>query len=163
MSRSPAAHAVVDLDGGIILAKIDIAAPPERVYRALTDAAEVPTWWGAPEVYRTESWAADLRVGGAWKATSRSVDGTLFVVGGEYLALDPPRRIVQSWRADWDGGAETRLTITIDPVAAGSRVTVRHEGFAGRRDSCADHGAGWEQVLEWLAKHLAPPRASATR
>ncbi len=43
MSRSPAAHAVVDLDGGIILAKIDIAAPPERVYRALTDAAEVPT------------------------------------------------------------------------------------------------------------------------
>jgi len=163
MSRSPTAHAVVDLDGGIILAKIDIAAPPERVYRALTDAAEVPTWWGAPEVYRTESWAADLRVGGAWKATSRSVDGTLFVVGGEYLALDPPRRIVQSWRADWDGGTETRLTITIDPVAAGSRVTVRHEGFAGRRDSCADHGAGWEQVLEWLAKHLAPPRASATR
>ena len=110
-----------------------------------------------------ESWITDLRVGGAWKATSRSVDGTLFVVGGEYLALDPPRRIVQSWRADWDGGAETRLTITIDPVAAGSRVTVRHEGFAGRRQSCADHGAGWEQVLEWLAKHLAPSRASAMR
>ena len=42
MSRSPAAHAVVDLNGKIILAKVDIAAPPERVYRALRRAAKRP-------------------------------------------------------------------------------------------------------------------------
>ena len=95
-----AARAIADVTGGIILAQIDIAAPPERVFRALTDSAEIVRWWGSPDAYRTQVWTADLRVGGSWKADGRGADGSSFTVGGVFLEVDPPRRLVQTWKSD---------------------------------------------------------------
>src|SRR4029077_15214846 len=51
-------------------------------------------------------------------------------------------------------------TYSLEPTEGGTRVTVRHEGFADRRDSCRGHGAGWERVLEWLGTHFAPKEAA---
>ena len=153
-----AARAIADVTGGIILAEIEIAAPPERVFRALTDSAEIVRWWGSPEAYRTEAWTADLRVGGAWKADGRGADGASFTVGGVFLEVDPPRRLVQTWKSDWDPGPETTLTYQLLPSDQGTRLTVRHEGFA-EPESCEDHGRGWKAVLDWLSRHLAPAAA----
>jgi hypothetical protein len=47
-----------------IVAEVEIAAPPERVYTALTDPAELAAWWSAEDAYRTFDWESDLRVGG---------------------------------------------------------------------------------------------------
>lgn len=54
-----------------------------------------------------------------------------------------------------EGGRPTTVTFRLDPIAGGTRVTVRHSGFGERRDSCQSHGQGWERVLGWLQEHLA--------
>ncbi len=155
LSKRPA-RAIADLAEGRILAEVEIAAPPERVFRALTDPSEVPNWWGSEQAYRTTSWAADLRPGGAWRAEGKGSDGHTFSVGGEYVEVCAPSRLVYTWRADWDGAHETRVTCVLVPTAVGTKVTLRHEGFVGRTESCARHSEGWAMVFDWLSAHVAP-------
>ena len=152
------ARSVADIDGGVILATVIVAATPERVFRAFT-TDEIVKWWGADQVYRTTGWTGDLRVGGAWRAEGEGADGAPFSVGGEYLEIEPPHKFAHTWKADWDGGQTTVVTYRLDETPAGTRVTVRHEGFAGRSDSCRAHGLGWERVLAWLAGHVSPAAA----
>jgi uncharacterized protein YndB with AHSA1/START domain len=153
------ARAVADLEQGRILASVEIAAPPERVFRALTSAADVTSWWGSPEQYRTTGWAADVRPGGHWRADGVGADGHTFFVEGDFLEVDPPRKLVQTWKAAWDGGHETTITYRLDAIDGGTRLTLRHEGFADRVESCSGHGDGWVRVLGWLVGYLAPPEA----
>lgn len=150
------ARAVADIDTGTILASVEIAAPIERVFRALTTGADVTEWWGSPDTYRTTAWTADVRRGGRWRAEGMGADGNAFSVEGEYLEVEAPRRLVHTWKAPWDGGNETRVTYKLEPIDGGTRVTLRHEGFAGRVESCRGHGEGWERVLGWLGKYLKP-------
>lgn len=162
-TRTGAARAVADLGTGTIIATVEIAAPPERVFRALTAAEEITRWWGAEGVYRTTEWSVDFRAGGQWRAAGKDADGKAFSVGGTILEIEPPRRLVQTWKPDWDAGHETKVTYTLDAVPGGTRVTVRHDGFAGRPESCSGHAAGWEQVLGWLLAHVSPGGGSAER
>src|SRR6185436_12403572 len=100
---------------GTILATVDIAAPPERVFRALT-TDEITRWWGSDELYRTTAYTADLRVGGRWRSEGTGRDGTAFAVEGEFLAIDAPRTLVQSWRPSWDLAAgTTTVTFRLEP------------------------------------------------
>jgi uncharacterized protein YndB with AHSA1/START domain len=46
VAKPGAARAIADLDRSTSLAQVEIAAPPERVFTALTDPAEVVRWWG---------------------------------------------------------------------------------------------------------------------
>lgn len=159
----PAARAVADVTEGTILATVDIAVPPQRVFTAITDGDEIVKWWGSSDLYRTTSWVSDLRVGGKWRAEGMGRDGTPFLVEGEFLEVDPPRRLVHTWEPQWDGGASTIVTYTLAPTESGTRLTLRHEGFRGRPDSCRDHAIGWERVLDWLAGLVSPPAAARER
>jgi uncharacterized protein YndB with AHSA1/START domain len=155
------ARSVADLTTGIILASVEIAAPPERVFRALTDPTELTRWWGSPDTYRTEEWTSDLRVGGRWRSRGRGADGRPFSVGGEFLKIDPPRLLVQTWQPDWaEGGLATTITYRLEPTAGGTRLTLRHEGFGEHRAACESHGRGWERVLGWLDAYVTAPAAA---
>lgn len=149
-SRSRPARAVADVTSGTILASVDIAATPERVFRALTAPDEIVRWWGADDLYRTTKWDSDLRVNGRWRAEGVGADGVPFSVEGEFLEIDPPRKLVQTWKPEWDGGHVTKVIYSLEPIDIGTRVVVRHEGFGARADSCRNHGTGWERVLDWL-------------
>jgi uncharacterized protein YndB with AHSA1/START domain len=151
------ARAVADLSRGVILAVVEIEVPPERVFRALTDPEEVVRWWGSDDTYHVTESKIDLRVGGQWSSRGRGGDGATFTVRGEFLEIDPPRRLVQTWKPDWDGGHTTTIHYLLDATAAGTRVTVRHEGFGDRAQSCDGHAQGWERVLGWLVGHVAAP------
>jgi uncharacterized protein YndB with AHSA1/START domain len=148
-----APRAVADVTEGLILASVEIAAPPERVFRALA-SEELTRWWGSADTYRVTKWTGELRVGGAWRSDGVGADGKPFSVAGEFLEIDPPRKLVQTWRADWDAGLPTTITYRLEPITRGTRLTVRHEGFAGRPESCQGHTEGWERVLDWLAAHF---------
>jgi len=149
------ARALADLAAGVIVATVEIEAPAERVFRALTDPGELIEWWGSPETYRAHRWEADFRVGGRWRVEGKGADGTPYSVQGEFLEIAAPRRVVQTWDHDWDDDHPvTRLTYLLDDIPGGTRVTVRHEGFAGRADSCNSHSKGWERVLRWLESHV---------
>lgn len=81
--------AVADLHEGVIHAVIEIAAPPARVFEALTTPAQLASWWGSAETYRTEQWTIDLRPGGAWRCIAKNArDGQVSTVA------DPTRRAI---------------------------------------------------------------------
>lgn len=157
MSTAPlntTARAVADVTRGMILASVEIAAPIERTFEALT-SDEITQWWGSPEMYRTTEYAADLRPGGKWKASGVGADGHAFSVEGEFKVIEAPHKIVQTWRAAWDGDHETVITYRLESIEGGTRVTLSHEGFADRTESCRGHASGWERVLGWLVGHFA--------
>jgi len=155
-SKKSAARAVADVTAGMILATVEIEAPPERVFHALTASEDIVKWWGSEDAYRTTEWTADVRPGGRWRAGGVSADGSRFSVGGEFLEVDAPHKLVQTWVADWDGGNTTTITYRIEAIDGGTRITLRHDGFAGRAESCRGHSEGWERVLGWLTRFVAP-------
>ena len=158
LSESKARNARALTDGEVILATVDLGMPPERVFRALT-TDEVEKWWGSARTYRVTDWKAELRVGGRWSLIVRLPDGSRLPAGGEFLELDPGRKY------EWDhpvlGRRTTTVTYRLDPLSIGTRLTVRHEGFTGLPAAAAEHAAGWERFLDWLAEYPMPAIASA--
>lgn len=147
-------RAMANVEGGVVKAEIEIVATPERVFRSLTNPDELAVWWGADEMYRTRDWRIDLRPGGKWSAVARGADGTEMTVDGEYLEVDPPRRLVYTWRPSWDDYVVTTVRFDLEPTGTGTRVKITHTGFADRATAAAGTGEGWKRILEWLAVHL---------
>lgn len=150
-------------DQDTILAEIHIAAPPTRVFQAITDPTQMPQWWGQQGMYRITDWKADLRPGGKWSSVGVGADGTSFRVDGEYLQIDPPRLLVQTWIASWSGSRKTIVRWELEPesvhglhpngprrAGTGTVVKIRHSGFAGNLDAAKDHSQGWQRVLGWM-------------
>ena len=144
-------------DGNSILATVEVAAPSERVWQALT-TAEVERWWGSEDTYRVEQWSADLRLGGRWSLLVRTRDGKTHPASGTFLKIDAPHKIVQTRKYEWNhptlGWVDTIVTYRLQPIATGTRITVRQDGFAGRDDAADEHAQGWERFLGWLAAYL---------
>lgn len=150
------ARAIADVATGTILASVDIMVPPERVFAALSDGNEITRWWGAPDVYTTDSWTTDFRVGGRWRADGKGADGKPFFVEGEFIEIDRPWKIVQTWEPGWTPGLRTTITYSLSAIEGGTRLVVRQEGFGERRESCEGHANGWIRVLGWLAADIGP-------
>jgi NAD(P)-dependent dehydrogenase (short-subunit alcohol dehydrogenase family)/uncharacterized protein YndB with AHSA1/START domain len=149
-------------DGETVLAAVDIGVPPDRVFRALvTDEVEI--WWGSAETYRMRAWSADLRVGGRWRVDVCTAGGNTFPASGEFLEIDGTRKVVQTRRYEWEhprlGTRDTTVTYRFEPIANGTRLTVCHQGFAGRSEAADEHAQGWERALAWLEAYLRPAGA----
>jgi len=143
------ARAIADVNAGIVLATVDIKAPADKVFRALTDPAQLPKWWGQADMYQTTAMTADLRPGGAWRTDGVGADGTPFHVGGIYTAIDAPHRLEFTWKPSWEA-VETEVSYTLQAIDGGTRVTARHTGFGDNAAACGSHANGWERVLGWL-------------
>jgi len=149
-----AASAIADSAEGIVMARVEIAATPERVFRAIT-TDEVTKWWGSPEMYRTTAFTADLRPGGAWRSEGVGADGSAFHVSGEVLEIDPPKKFVQTWKPSWENAPPTTITWRLEPSPIGTVLTIRHVGFVDPR-MCMHHADGWERIFNWLHDHASP-------
>ena len=149
-------RAVADGSGGTIIAVADISAPPERVFKALT-TDEVERWWGAPGFYRQRDWQADLRVPGEWRVSVVWEDGNVVHADGEFCEISSPNKLVMTRRFDNHpllGPRATTITYRIEPGEAGSRLTVRDEGFVGRTRAAYGNAEHWERVLDWLETYM---------
>ena len=147
------AGAVADLAEGHILAAVEIAAPPERVFRAIA-SDEIIKWWVRPGIFDTRDWTGDVRSGGRWQAAGLS-RGQPYVQKGEFLEVEPPRRLVHTWDSAGKPGSPSTVTYALERIESGTRLTLRHAGFASR-DMCHAFALGWETSLERLAEVLAP-------
>ena len=147
------ARAVADLTDGVILAAVEIAAPADRVFRAIS-SEEIASWWGSPSTYRVTRWTGDVRPGGWWRSEGVSADGSAFAVGGAVLEVDPPWLLVQTWQYEHKPSETTTVRFRIESIAGGCRLTIHHEGFTDR-SSCDSHSRGWQRVLTWLATFAA--------
>ena len=93
----------------------------------------------------------------------RQVAGRIsFAVEGEYLEVDPPRKVVFTWEPDWDAGERSTVTYRLAAVSGGTRVTIRHDGFQGRPESCENHSVGWQSILGWLSRFVTPSEAKVS-
>src|SRR5262245_56885110 len=105
--------------------ELEIAASPETVWRHLFDPESALRWWGC-------SISFDPTPGGALRV--EVVPGS--VAAGEFLGVEPPRRLVYTW--GWEaGGAGPSLvppgssTVEIELVPSGGGTTLRltHRGL----------------------------------
>jgi uncharacterized protein YndB with AHSA1/START domain len=157
------ATASITPDKNTVVAEIFIAAPPARVFEAITDPEQAVRWWGQAGLYRLTERTADPRPGGKWRTTGVGADGRPFHVEGEYLEIDPPRRLVHTWMSSYSGELKTVVYWELEPTeihglhasgprkaGTGTLVRVRQEGFAGFPAQAASHSEGWKRVLGWL-------------
>jgi uncharacterized protein YndB with AHSA1/START domain len=125
----------------------ELSAPPERVWRAFTDPAVLAAWFW-PQHYATTV-EADLRVGGRYRIDG---SGAGMAVGGEYVSVEPPSRLIFTWR--WDGDAEeTLVTLLLAPAGDGTALTLTHERFTDEADR-DNHTKGWSDCLDRLQDRL---------
>jgi uncharacterized protein YndB with AHSA1/START domain len=126
-----------DLDGYVALRfERQLAHPPERVWRALTEQAELRAWHPTPFVL-------DPRRGGVISFQSPARVPTM--KDGEVLAFDPPRQLAYTWFED-------RLRWELHPRSDGCLLVLIH--MFGDRFKAARDGAGWHVCLWWLVRHL---------
>lgn len=137
---------------------IEIQAPPERVWRALTNAKELSTWF---QVKIEGEIAAGNEV---WmEATHKGHQGIRFRV--LFVELTPPKRFAWQWHpgavdpnVDYSSEPRTTVTFTLEPSGSGTRLTLAETGFneislARRAKVFADNTRGWTEVLVWLSNH----------
>jgi uncharacterized protein YndB with AHSA1/START domain len=121
--------------GGVSLV-VDIAAPPEAVFRALTRPSDLDLWMTAKST-------VEARVGGrmsfGWKS-----DGPVRI-----LKIVPDEELSYSWAHTND--PETIVTWTLEAPngrRTSTRLTLVHSGF-GERDT-EDFRTGWLKHLSWM-------------
>jgi uncharacterized protein YndB with AHSA1/START domain len=145
-------RAVSDLVDGRIVASVDLATTPRRVFQALS-SREVIDWWVNPGVFNTSEWSGDVRVGGRWHA-SGIARGAPYTLEGEFLEVDPPRKLVQTWHLAGEPGAPSTVTYLLEIIPGGTRLTVHHSGIAAPEQR-NNVGAGWRSSFDQLAEILS--------
>ena len=94
-----------------IVFKREFDAPRDVVFRALTDPALVPSWWG-PRQYETIVDQMEPRAGGRWRFINRSPEGE-FGFHGVYHEVTP-ERIVQTTEFEGFPGSVGLETATLE-------------------------------------------------
>jgi uncharacterized protein YndB with AHSA1/START domain len=127
-----------------------LRAPRERIFRAMTEAAELAAWWG-PHGFTTPEVELDLRVGGRYRLTMQPPEADQFHLAGEFVQIDPPSRLAYTFR--WEepdpDDRETVVSLSIDAVSDATEVTLSQGKFATEA-RLGLHRSGWTDALEKL-------------
>jgi len=142
-----------------VITEIEIAAPPERVFQALTDRAQA-LQWGSDEAFKTTFWEMDPRPGGKWRSVSRELKGADpekdYDHHGEIIEFDPPRLLSYSWFANWHAipAHRTEVRWQLSPTKTGTHLKVTHSGLALLPSACQAYSQGWPGLLQALKNFL---------
>ena len=145
---------------------IDLAAPIDRVWRAVSDHVEFGQW------FRTKV-AAPFAVGAR-------VHCQCLYPGLEHLTWDmtileitPPTRFVYSWPAYYGeddpvppGTPDLQVAFHLMPHGAGTRLTITESGFAALPPDKAPtafrlNTQGWDEQINNISAHVLGPHAGA--
>ena len=163
--------------GGEFISRV-FRAPRDLVFEVWTKAEHFSRWFGphGAEIFGCE---IDARPGGVVRFGHRSPDGTTLRVKGTFVEVVPDERLVFTFGfvddhgnpvrpamfPDWPLDVSIEMTVTLEEVADGTRVTIAH-GVIPR--DAASHPAvkrwsplareGSTEVLERLGEHLAVTR-----
>lgn len=129
-----------------------IAAPRERVWRAITDPAQLEMWFSP---------------GTPWKLTALEVGGRFFIPDPEtgeetnvqvIQVVDPPRRFVTQSLPSSPGSAEVTAYLLQDEDH-GTRLTITNSGYEllpedGRWSTMEQNAFGFGMMLENLRAYI---------
>jgi uncharacterized protein YndB with AHSA1/START domain len=147
-----------------------LAAPLERVWRAISDAQQFGTWFGAAF---DGPFVPGARLSGRIVPTQVDADvakmqephaGTKFEVFVE--RVEPMRLLSFRWHPygveakDFTVESTTTVEFELTPVPEGIRLTITESGFDGlpperRAQAFASNQEGWVHQLALIAKYLA--------
>lgn len=138
----------------------DLHAPVSRVWQALTDHNEFGAWFrvrlDAPFAVGEESRGPLLYPGYehlTWSAVIQQIDPEqFFAFTWHPYAVDPHR--------DYSEETPTLVEFHLEPIAAGTRITVTESGFNDlpddrRQEAFRSNDSGWSQQLKNLEEYLA--------
>jgi uncharacterized protein YndB with AHSA1/START domain len=143
------------IDGSTPVVSRRFQASPERLFDAWFDARAVGAWLFATPDGVSKHVEIDPRVSGGF-AIHEQRGETLATHFGVYREIDRPRRIVFTFTTDKPGPA-TLVTVDIEPDGAGSLLTLTQRLEPKWAHLGASIRAGWESVLEGLARATGEP------
>ena len=128
--------------------EIYIRTTPQRLWDAITDPATRARYHFGASV------ESDWAEGSPYRLVHPGAPRPL--MEGENLTVDPPRRLVQSMRAQWGPAAEqagtSRVTWEIEPVGDSCRLTVIHDQLPP--GAPGELYGGWPMILSGLKTWL---------
>ncbi len=102
------------------------AASPEAVYRAHTEPSIIQKWLLGPEGWTMPVCQVDPRAGGKFRYEWVHSKGDGFYLTGEYVALEPFRRIVHVERMHLpDATPDNQVETIFEPDGDGTLMTMR--------------------------------------
>jgi uncharacterized protein YndB with AHSA1/START domain len=134
MTIWPGTFDVTTPDDVTVLVRRDFDAPPDRVWRAMTEPAHLRRWLGDPSFPLTTC-EMDVRVGGSYRWVFSQPDGPgAMGVRGTYDEVDRPHRLVCTEQFD-DFPGPSRNTLVLEERPDGRtamRLTIRYVDRAMR-------------------------------
>ena len=124
-----------------IVREVRIDAPPDEVFPFFTDPEKMVVW-------KAVEATLDPRPGGIFRIDVTGHD----VARGEYVEIDPPRRVVFTFGWEAEGSPEppgsTTVEVTLVPDGDGTLLRLVHSGVPDEMR----HGssAGWDHYLRRL-------------
>lgn len=135
-------------------------APPQRVFDAWTNGDALAQWM-RPYDMAVVSAEADLRIGGYFRMALLGREGARgqageVVIFGEYLEVEPPRRLRFTWESPITFGRPTIVTLAISgrgQQQAETLLELTHERLHDDL-SVERHDAAWQELFGKLADFL---------
>ena len=127
-----------------------IKATPERIFNAWLDPAMMTRFMmPRPEMHVREA-RSDARIGGRFFVMM--VGEKDYPHEGSYKELTTYSRLIFTWETAWSA-PDSIVTITLQPVAEGTRVDLTHVRFQSE-ESRDNHAQGWAGMLVNLENAL---------
>ena len=128
--------------------EIYIKTTPERLWQAITDPERRSKYSFGVGLHSDWTPGSSYRARATGSTTSPGVE----IAEGENVEVDPPRRLVQTFRALWSDNVKaeghSRVTWEIEPVGDSCRLTVTHDQL--RAGANAELYGGWPMILSGL-------------
>jgi uncharacterized protein YndB with AHSA1/START domain len=123
--------------------EVAIAASPETVWELLVDPEQSILWMGQAATF-------DLRPGGRYRV--EVIPG--HTASGEFVEIDPLRRLVHTWGWEEESGSSvapgsTTVEYELIPNGDGTLLRFSHRDLASA-ESAASHAHGWDHYFERL-------------
>ena len=139
----------------VLVVRRTIHARPEALFAAWTEPQQLMRWWG-PEGVACTAAELDLRVGGSYRIANRMPDGSTLWITGEFELIEPPSRLIYSWRLEIPGAGTERVSVSFVPGDGATEVIVTHERIVNAA-ARIQHESGWIGCLAGLARLAEGP------
>jgi uncharacterized protein YndB with AHSA1/START domain len=130
-------------------------APPERVWAEWTEPDAFADWFGGP-AFEVRVLEFDVRPGGRWRATM-TTPGREIHWAGEYLEVEPPRRLRLTFNDDPTVDQQAVVTVELTDLGDG-RTEMRMEqrdGMSEAQQRAARNG--WGGFFDRIEARLSSP------
>lgn len=120
-----------------------ISGQPDAVFNAWLDPEQLKLWFCGSNTTVSHV-AIDARVGGGYRIVMTDADRD-WIHTGIYQEIDPPRRLVFTWRTPSTNEQETLVTVTLKAEAGKTRLRLVHERLPAATFEA--HRDGWMELF----------------